>query len=147
SRTSLASGEIGCRPVFGRCRGRPQKRALRAPLARGCSTIVGTISQGGAKIKVLRHCAKTRPREQVARLSRGIGSGASGVVCQSPSPGASEKYFSNLFSTPSNSAASGGGSRFSVMLGQIAEYLVLISNQWSSPVSVSGLIASAGHSG
>src|SRR5690349_11868663 len=73
--------------------------------------------------------------------------GDSAWKLQSPSPGASEKYFSNLPSTPSNSLASGGGSRFSVMLGQAAAYLALISSHLSNPPSVSGLIASAGHSG
>src|SRR5262245_53504190 len=66
---------------------------------------------------------------------------------QSPSPGFSEKYFSNLPSTPSNSLASGGASRFSVTFGHTAAYLVLISSHLSRPPSVSGLIASAGHSG
>src|SRR5688572_21238576 len=66
---------------------------------------------------------------------------------QSPSPGASEKYFSYFPGTPSNSLASAGGSLFWVMLGQTEANLVLISSHLSSPLSVSGLIASAGHSG
>src|SRR6185503_6770369 len=75
------------------------------------------------------------------------------VICpengqsQSPSPGASEKYFSNLPSTPSHSLASAGGSRFSVILGQAAAYFAFTSSHLSRPGSVSGLIASAGHSG
>ena len=58
-----------------------------------------------------------------------------------------EKYFSNFPSTPSISLASGGGSRFSVMLGQAEAYFELSSSHLSRPGSVSGLIASAGHSG
>src|SRR5690349_20670127 len=69
------------------------------------------------------------------------------VEPQSPSPGASEKYFSSLPSSPSFSLASGSGSRRSVRLGQIEAYLVLRASHSSSPLSVSGLIASAGHSG
>src|SRR5882724_10725913 len=66
---------------------------------------------------------------------------------QSPLPGSLEKYFSNLPSTPSNSFASGGMSFFWVMLGQLLAYSVLTSSHFSSPGSVSGLMASAGHSG
>src|SRR4051794_3685327 len=66
---------------------------------------------------------------------------------QSPVPGAGEKYFSNLPSTPSKSLASGGDSFFWVMLGQLLAYSVFTSSHFSSPGSVSGLIASAGHSG
>src|ERR1700759_4299877 len=66
---------------------------------------------------------------------------------QSPSPGFGEKYFSNLPSWPSNSFASGGESFFWVMFGQDLAYSVLTSSHFSSPGSVSGLIASAGHSG
>ena len=66
---------------------------------------------------------------------------------QSPSPGSAEKYLSNLFSTPSYSAASAGGSFLAVILGHFWAYSVLIWSHFSSPGSVSGLIASAGHSG
>src|SRR6185369_2337160 len=69
------------------------------------------------------------------------------VLPQSPLPGAGEKYFSNLPSMPSNSLASAGCSFFWVMLGQLLAYSVLTSSHFSSPGSVSGLIASAGHSG
>src|SRR5579862_4884828 len=66
---------------------------------------------------------------------------------QSPSPGFGEKYFSNLPSTPSNSLASAGDSFFWVIFGHDLAYSVLTSSHFSSPGSVSGLIASAGHSG
>src|SRR4051812_21420210 len=66
---------------------------------------------------------------------------------QSPDPGAGEKYFSNLPSMPSKSLASGGESFFWVMFGQSFAYSVFTSSHFSSPGSVSGLIASAGHSG
>src|SRR5262245_46504661 len=66
---------------------------------------------------------------------------------QSPSPGSAEKYWSNLPSTPLNSSASSGVSFFEVRLGHSAEYLALSSSHGSRPLSVSGRIASAGHSG
>src|SRR3984957_6717172 len=66
---------------------------------------------------------------------------------QSPVPAAGEKYFSNLPSLPSNSLASGGESFFWVIFGQDLAYSVFTSSHFSSPGSVSGLIASAGHSG
>src|SRR5579863_1713521 len=66
---------------------------------------------------------------------------------QSPVPPFGEKYFSNLPSTPSNSLASAGDSFFWVIFGHDLAYSVLTSSHFSSPGSVSGLIASAGHSG
>src|SRR5260221_6998157 len=66
---------------------------------------------------------------------------------QSPVPGAGEKYFSNLPSNPSKSFASGGDSFFWVMFGQLLAYSVFTSSHFSRPGSVSGLMASAGHSG
>src|SRR5262249_8305866 len=66
---------------------------------------------------------------------------------QSPVPGSLEKYFSNLPSMPSKSFASGGWSFFWVMWGQVLGYAALTSSHFSSPGSVSGLMASAGHSG
>ena len=64
-----------------------------------------------------------------------------------PVPGSGEKYFSNLSGTPSISFASAGGSPFRVMLGQLAAKSALTLSHLSSPGSVSGLMASAGHSG
>ena len=58
-----------------------------------------------------------------------------------------EKYFSNLPSSPLCSSASGGLSFLRVMFGHCAEKLVFTSSHFSSPLSVSGRIASAGHSG
>src|SRR3984957_19492213 len=66
---------------------------------------------------------------------------------QSPVPGAGEKYFSNLPSMPSKSLASAGDSFFWVIFGQLLAYSVFTSSHFSSPGSVSGLMASAGHSG
>src|SRR6202043_2816045 len=69
------------------------------------------------------------------------------VLGQSPPPGFGEKYFSNLPSMPSKSLASGGDSFFWVIFGQLLAYSVLTSSHFSRPGSVSGLMASAGHSG
>src|ERR1700704_4469004 len=66
---------------------------------------------------------------------------------QSPVPGSEEKYFSNLPSMPSKSLASAGASFFWVILGQLLAYSVFTSSHFSRPGSVSGLMASAGHSG
>src|ERR1700726_5131890 len=66
---------------------------------------------------------------------------------QSPVPPAGEKYFSNLPSIPSKSLASAGDSFFWVMFGQLLAYSVFTSSHFSRPGSVSGLMASAGHSG
>src|SRR6185369_13033478 len=67
--------------------------------------------------------------------------------CQSPSPGLGEKNFSSLPGTPSNSLASGGASRLTVMFGHLGANSALRASHFSSPGSVSGLIASTGHSG
>src|SRR5690606_28362722 len=66
---------------------------------------------------------------------------------QSPSPGSGEKNLSNLSSTPLYSSASAGLSFLTVMFGHSALNLVLSSSHFSSPLSVSGRMASAGHSG
>src|SRR5208282_3512139 len=65
---------------------------------------------------------------------------------QSPAPGLGEKYWS-LSGFPSHSLESGGGAFFAVMFGQIFAYSAFSRNHFSSPESVSGLIASTGHSG
>src|ERR1700730_11169277 len=69
------------------------------------------------------------------------------VLLQSPVPGLAEKYFSNFPSMPSKSLASGGDSFFWGMVGQLLAYSVFTSSHFSRPGSVSGLMASAGHSG
>jgi len=69
------------------------------------------------------------------------------VPIQDWPPGLSLKKRANLSGTPSHSLASGGAGPFWVILGQILAYSALSSSHFSSPGSVSGLIASAGHSG
>ena len=61
--------------------------------------------------------------------------------------GTAEKCCSYLPGTPSKDFASGGGSFFCVMFGQDFAKSALSLSHRSSPGSVSGLIASAGHSG
>src|SRR5262245_13655546 len=70
-----------------------------------------------------------------------------GVRSQSPDPDWGEKNFSNLPGFPSHSLASGGASFLTVIFAQVLAYWALSSSHFSSPGSVSGLIASAGHSG
>src|SRR5262249_16208506 len=65
---------------------------------------------------------------------------------QSPVPGSEEKYFF-LSATPSHSLASAGGSRFTVIFGHVLAYSAFSVSHSSRPGSVSGLMASAGHSG
>jgi hypothetical protein len=64
----------------------------------------------------------------------------------SPVPGFGEKYWS-LFGFPSHSFESGGGTLLTVIFGQIFAYSAFSDSHFSSPGSVSGLIASTGHSG
>lgn len=66
--------------------------------------------------------------------------------CQPPSPGAFENI-SILPSLPSIALASGNGSFLVIMTGQAMEYVRLNSTHFSMSGSVSGRIASAGHSG
>src|SRR5579859_5767977 len=87
---------------------------------------------------------KSRPQP---RPGLWINSENPALAGQSPSPAFGEKYFSNLPSTPSNSLASAGDSFFWVIFGQDLAYSLFTSSHFSSPGSVSGLIASAGHSG
>src|SRR5258706_13311736 len=65
---------------------------------------------------------------------------------QSPAPGFGEKYWS-LSGFPSHSLESGGGAFFTPIFGQIFAYSAFSDSHFSSPGSVSGLIASTGHSG
>src|SRR6059058_2120051 len=65
---------------------------------------------------------------------------------QSPVPGFGDNR-SALSGLSSHSFASGGGSRFTAMFGQTRAYSALMPSHFSSPASVSGLIASTGHSG
>jgi hypothetical protein len=65
---------------------------------------------------------------------------------QSPSPGFGEKNW-NLSGFPSQSLESGGGGFFIVMFRQTFTNSAFSRNHFSSPGSVSGLIASTGHFG
>ena len=65
---------------------------------------------------------------------------------QSPAPGCGEKYCS-LSGFPSHSLESAGGAFLTVIFGQIFAYFAFSDNHSSSPRSVSGCIASTGHSG
>jgi hypothetical protein len=65
---------------------------------------------------------------------------------QSPAPGLGAKYWS-LSGFPSQFLASGGGSFLAVMFGQILAYSAFSKSHFSSPGSVSGLIASTARSG
>ena len=62
-------------------------------------------------------------------------------------PGLALKWSSNLLTTSFQSSASFGGSPLRVMFGQLSAYFVFISTHFSAPSSVSGWIASTGHSG
>src|SRR5262252_6388034 len=65
---------------------------------------------------------------------------------QSPAPGFGEKYCS-LSGFPSHSLESAGGAFLILILGQIFAYFAFSDNHSSSPGSVSGFMASTGHSG
>src|ERR1044072_5873026 len=73
---------------------------------------------------------------------------AGALACsrQSPAPGSGSNSLS-LSGLPSHSLASGGGSFLTVMFGQVLAYWALSSSHFSRPGSVSGLMASTGHSG
>src|SRR4030095_9378564 len=73
---------------------------------------------------------------------------APGITCaQSPSPGSGVKYLSYFPSSPLCSSASAGLSFLRVMLGHWVEKVACSSSHFSWPDSVSGKMASAGHSG
>src|SRR5262245_25739477 len=61
---------------------------------------------------------------------------------QSPVPDWGEKNFLNLSGTPSQSLASAEGSFLTVIFAQVFAYLAFNSSHFSSPASVSGLMAS-----
>src|SRR5580700_11147110 len=65
---------------------------------------------------------------------------------QSPAPGFGEKYWS-LSGFPSHSLESGGGAFLTVIFGQILAYSAFSDSHFSSPGSLSALMASTGHSG
>jgi len=70
-----------------------------------------------------------------------LGGWAAAGAAYEPEPGLSLKNFSNLSGTPSQSLASVGASPFWLILGQVLEYSELTESHFSSPVSVSALIA------
>src|SRR5258707_8961689 len=90
------------------------------------------------------HSPSAPDRIRYAALGRAAKRWAS--THQSPSPGFGEKNW-NLSGFPSQSLESGGGGFFIVMFGQTFAYSAFSRNHFSSPGSVSGLIASTGHSG
>src|SRR5882724_9828771 len=94
------------------------------------------------RVKSPGETAPERVEARSAAFASGVGS-----ANQSPLPGFGEKYFSNLASLPSHSLASSGESFFWVIFGQLLAYSVFTSSHFSRPGSVSGLMASAGHSG
>src|ERR1700730_1230288 len=69
-----------------------------------------------------------------------------GCPPQSPAPGFGKKYWS-LSGFPSHSLESGGGAFFTIIFGHVFPYSAFSDSHFSSPGSVSGLIASTGHSG
>src|SRR5229473_8316910 len=69
-----------------------------------------------------------------------------GPAPQSPEPGFGEKYW-NLSAFPSHSFQSGGGTFLTAIFGQIFAYSAFSDSHFSSPGSISALMASTGHSG
>ena len=65
---------------------------------------------------------------------------------QSPAPGFGEKYWS-LSGFSSHSLESDGGAFLTVIFGQILAYSAFSDSHFSSPGSLSALMASTGHSG
>src|ERR1035437_4914512 len=86
-----------------------------------------------------------RSRNVVVHLTASLAHFA-GAAGASSSCGAGLKWLS-LPGAPSHSFASAGGMSFTVMFGHLAEYSRLSFAHSSSAGAVSGLIASAGHSG
>ena len=83
------------------------------------------------------------------RLEKRAGAGtdeARAPPPQSPIPGFGEKYCS-LSGLPSHSLESAGGAFLTVIFGQIFAYFAFSNNHSSRPGSVSGFMASTGHSG
>src|SRR6516225_9453897 len=94
-----------------------------------------------------RHCAAGSQRRT---FSEGRRRSRQPVEChkprQSPAPGFGEKYWS-LSGFPSHSLESGGGAFLTVIFGQILAYSAFSDSHFSSPGSLSALMASTGHSG
>src|SRR5712672_1606120 len=90
-----------------------------------------------------RSCARLDQLDR-SRVQHPYGAGA--VRPQSPAPGFGEKYWS-LSGFPSHSLESGGGAFLTVIFGQILAYSAFSDSHFSSPGSLSALMASTGHSG
>src|SRR6516165_9274376 len=84
--------------------------------------------------------------KRFAHVARSRINGVRYCPLQSPAPGFGEKYWS-LSAFPSHSFQSDGGVFLTAMFGQIFEYSAFSDSHFPSPGSVSGLIASTGHSG
>src|ERR1700723_826043 len=90
--------------------------------------------------------ASTSAMRQLARPPCGSPNERPRDVAQAPPP-FGLKNLSNLPSTPFHSSASSGAGFLRVMLGQLAAYSRLSSSQFSATGSLSGMMASTGHSG
>src|ERR1700719_204442 len=101
-----------------------------------------------AKIKALRHHRNNAPVHGRRKPHKPVNAQVKSRhrQGQSPPPGLGVKYFSNLSGTPSNSLASDGGSFLTVIFGHTLAYSAFTDSHFSRPGSVSGFIASIGHS-
>src|SRR5262249_50786361 len=90
--------------------------------------------------------ANTRAAEKISRQMIVFTGSSAGALPQSPAPGFGKKYW-NLSGFPSHSFQSGGGAFLTLILVQIFAYSAFNDSHFSSPGSVSSLMASTGHSG
>src|SRR3954447_23819632 len=140
---------------------RQQTRPLKEPAEKVVQDIRrATRKHYSAEEKIRIVLEGLRGEDSIAELCRreGIPAGSVGPVLgppptrrgrcppQSPTPGFGEKYWS-LSGFPSHSLESGGGAFLTIIFGQIFAYSAFSDSHFSSPGSVSGSIASTGHSG
>src|SRR5438094_4567556 len=103
-------------------------------------TAPDTVGQGAGRSACSRAFSNQRARLPQHVAARSL------VRFQSPEPGFGEKYW-NLSAFPSHSFQSGGGAFLTAIFGQIFAYSAFSDSHFSSPGSVSALMASTGHSG
>src|SRR5665647_3972320 len=105
----------------------PLARRARRPQ----SEVSSWVSSGFVKAILVHRLGRQQRENRHAHVSGDENRALRLIRNQSPCPGSGEKNFWNFSGTPSNSSASAGGSRLTVMLGHCVAYSALSLSHFS----------------